>query len=68
MRRRDFIKVSGAAAAGLALAGCSGKGGTAKGSPVQEIPIPDYTGRINREVDPFGPLNIKEITIEVGAS
>ena len=68
MRRRDFIKVSGAAAAGLALAGCSGKGGTAKGSRVQEIPIPDYTGRINREVDPFGPLNIKEITIEVGAS
>ncbi|MBR1927910.1 MAG: metallophosphoesterase [Bacteroidales bacterium] len=68
MKRRDFIKVSGAAAAGLALTGCAPKGGASKESFAPGIPVPDYTGRITRDTEAFAPLNIKEITIEAGAS
>ena len=68
MKRRDFIKVSGVAAAGLALTGCAPKGDAAKKAAVTEIPVPDYTGRITREIDKLKPLNIKEITVEVGAT
>ncbi|MBR5661267.1 MAG: metallophosphoesterase [Bacteroidales bacterium] len=67
MDRREFIKVSGVATAGLALTGCAPKGGSAKGTTAPEIPVPDYTGRIKREVNQLKPLNIKEITVEVGA-
>ncbi|MBO4230794.1 MAG: twin-arginine translocation signal domain-containing protein, partial [Bacteroidales bacterium] len=67
MDRREFIKVSGAATAGIALTGCAPKGGAAKEAAVTGIPVPDYTGRITREIDKLKPLNIKEITVEVGA-
>lgn len=71
MDRRDFIKVSGAAAAGLALTGCGPKHST--GSPtgssvVRQAHQPDFSDRISRDVEGFAPLNIKEITIEAGAS
>lgn len=68
MDRRKFIKVSGAATAGIALTGCAPKGGAAKEAAVTGIPVPDYTGRITREIDKLKPLNIKEITVEVGAT
>jgi len=65
MDRRDFIKVSGAAAAGVALVGCTPKGGR---SPQAEMPpLPDFSDRIRRDAGRFEPLNIKEITIHVGA-
>ncbi len=66
MDRRDFIKVSGAAAAGLALTGCAPRKDAVK-TPGALPPLPDFSGRIARDVDPFGQLNIKEITIDVGA-
>ena len=68
MDRREFIKVSGAATAGIALTGCAPKGGAAKEAAVTGIPVPDYTGRIIRKIDKLKPLNIKEITVEVGAT
>ena len=77
MDRRDFIKVSGAAAAGLALTGCgpnpstgSGTGRTSlgRGGSAPLTNQPDFSGRITRDVEKFAPLNIKEITIDAGAS
>jgi UDP-2,3-diacylglucosamine pyrophosphatase LpxH len=65
MDRRDFIKVSGAAAAGLALVGCGPKGGR-KTAALPEQNRPDFSDRIARDVEAFKPLNIKEITIEIG--
>lgn len=69
MDRRDFIKVSGAAAAGIALTGCAPKGGSIKvkkgGS---DVPPLDFSDRIARDVEKRPPLNIKEITIEAGAT
>ena len=93
MDRRDFIKISGAAA-GLALTGCgpnpstgsvtgrtsSGTGRTSSGTggskrltnrnsrSLNGVEGPDYSGRIARDVEKFAPLNIKEITIDAGAS
>lgn len=66
MKRRDFIKVSGVAAAGIALGGCSTDKGSAEGPLVKEWP--QYPARISRNVEPFAPLYIKEITIEAGAT
>ena len=66
MDRRDFIKVSGAAAAGMALGGCAPKVPEQADSvpPVKEWPrFPD---RIARDVEMYSPLNIKEITVEIG--
>lgn len=64
MNRRDFIKVSGAAAAGLALSGCAPKAVSEESPLVKEWPA--FPERITREVDAFGPLNLKEITVEIG--
>ena len=64
MDRRDFIKVSGAAAAGLALSGCAPKAVSEESPLVKEWPA--FPERITREVDAFGPLNLKEITVEIG--
>ena len=66
MDRRDFIKVSGTAAAGLAIAGCVPKSGStgSTSSPTGQ----DFSDRITRETDAFPPLNIKEITVKVGAT
>ncbi len=69
MDRRDFIKFSGAAAAGFALAGCNRKGASTKESPLAAKPeAPDFSGRIARGIKPLAPLNIKEITVNVGAT
>ena len=65
MDRRDFIKVSGAAAAGLALVGCGPKGDR-KPAALPEQDRPDFRDRIARDVEAFAPLNIKEITIDIG--
>ena len=64
MDRRNFIKVSGAAAAGLALSGCAPKAVSEESPLVKEWPA--FPERITREVDAFGPLNLKEITVEIG--
>ena len=66
MDRRDIIKVSGTAAAGLAIAGCVPKSGStgSTSSPTGQ----DFSDRITRETDAFPPLNIKEITVRVGAT
>ena len=67
MDRRDFIRVSGAAAAGFALTGCTPKGGSEtpdEGPLVKEWAR--FPERITRDVPPFDPLNIKEVTIEIG--
>ncbi|MBQ6286367.1 MAG: metallophosphoesterase [Bacteroidales bacterium] len=63
MDRRLFIKVSGTAAAGLALSGCS-----PKGELKQEYVAGDFSGRIARDVSKMAPLTIKEITLKVGAT
>lgn len=71
MDRRKFIKVSGAATAGLALTGCAPKGGgSAKltNRPLSGAEGPVATSSVSREVEKLKPLNIKEITIEVGAT
>ena len=65
MDRRDFIKVSGAAAAGLALVGCGPKGDR-KPAALPEQDRPDFSDRIARDVEAFDPLFIKEITIDIG--
>jgi UDP-2,3-diacylglucosamine pyrophosphatase LpxH len=65
MDRRDFIKVSGAVAAGLALVGCGPKG-THKPAALPEQSRPDFSDRIARDVEAFKPLNIKEVTIDIG--
>ena len=66
MDRRDFIKVSGTAAAGMALGGC--RTGvperTENGPLVREWPR--YPERIARDVEVFAPLNVKEITLDIG--
>lgn len=78
MDRRKFIKVSGAAAAGMAIAGCVPKGGGSTGSTgtagsptgvrsLSGVEGQDFSGRIAREVEAFAPLNIKEITVKLGA-
>lgn len=67
MDRRNFLKVSGAAAAGLALGGCVP--GTGSPSPVQGPPTGEwhrFPERIRREVEGFRPLNIREVTVEIG--
>ncbi|MBQ6953896.1 MAG: metallophosphoesterase [Bacteroidales bacterium] len=64
MKRRDFIKVSGAAAAGVALAGCSVPQEAKKGPLGKEWQ--QFPERIGRDVEAFDPLNIKEITLEIG--
>ena len=71
MDRRVFIKVSGAAAAGLALTGCKSNGG----SVVRQAHQPDTDGSlslskglVSRKVEEFTPLNIKEITVKAGAA
>ena len=63
MKRRDFIKVSGTAAAGMALGGCTADWARRKKAAVERL---DFRDRIAREVEPFAPLNIKEITIDIG--
>ena len=63
MDRRLFIKVSGTAAAGLALSGCS-----PKRELKQEYVTGDFSGRIARDVSKMDPLTIKEITLKVGAT
>ncbi|MBO6247704.1 MAG: twin-arginine translocation signal domain-containing protein, partial [Bacteroidales bacterium] len=77
MDRRSFIKVSGAAAAGFAVAGCGSRGSRslsgAEGLSGNTRSLsgaegPAARSEVAREVDAYGPLNIKEITIEVGAS
>jgi len=65
MERRDFIKVSGAAAAGLALVGCGHKGAKTPGTLPEQV-RPDYRDRIARDVEAFDPLHIKEVTIDIG--
>ena len=65
MDRRDFIKVSGASAAGLALVGCSPKW-TKTSAMVPDRDRPDFRDRIARDVEAFKPLNIKEVTIDIG--
>ena len=66
MDRRDFIKVSGAAAAGMALGGCAPR----ESKQVASVPLvqewPQYKDRIARDVEVYDPLNIKEITVEIG--
>ena len=67
MDRRKFIKVSGAAAAGWTLTGFAphtASGKAEKASPAGEWPR--FRERIGRDVDAFGPLHIKEITVEIG--
>ena len=64
MDRRDFIKVSGAAAAGMALAGC---GSRPEKTAVPVLP-PTDPSRIARDVKALPPLHVKEIHVRVGAS
>ena len=64
MDRRDFIKVSGTAAAGLALTGCGPRTGE---TPVPVLPPVDPS-RIVRDVERLEPLYVKEIHVKVGAS
>ena len=64
MDRRDFIKVSGAAAAGMALTGC---GPRPEKTAVPVLP-PTDPSRIARDVEALPPLHVKEIHVQVGAS
>lgn len=68
MDRRNFLKTTGAAAAGLALGACVPKGtsqaGKEDGPLVREWP--KYPERIGRDVSAFDPLNVKEITVNIG--
>ena len=68
MKRRDFLKVTGAATAGVALTGClPGKGEkTVAAAETADVPRKLYRDRITREVDPFDPLSVKEITVNIG--
>ena len=77
MNRRSFIKVSSVAAAGLAMTGCGSRGSRSQsGAEGQSSNTRSLSGaegpasrsEVAREVDAYGPLNIKEITIEVGAT
>ena len=77
MNRRSFIKVSSVAAAGLAMTGCGPRGSRSQsGAEGQSGNTRSQSGAegpaahsgVAREVDAYGPLNIKEITIEVGAT
>lgn len=66
MDRRDFIRVSGAAAAGMALGGCVPKiSEQADSAPLMQE-WPRFPDRIARDVEAYSPLNIKEITVEIG--
>lgn len=66
MDRRDFIKVSGAAAAGMALGGCAPRESKQVASGPLVRAWPQYKERIARDVEVYDPLNIKEITVEIG--
>lgn len=65
MDRRDFIKVSGAAAAGFALTGCAPKADVSPKGPLVAS-RQQYRERITRDVAPYDPLEIKEITVKIG--
>ncbi len=67
MDRRQFIKVSGSATAALAVSGCYA-GRNMGGSNGLRPAASGFEARISRGVEKFKPLNIKEITIDVGAS
>ena len=66
MDRRDFIKVSGAAAAGMALGGCAPKVSEQADSAPLVKEWPRFPDRIARDVEAYSPLNIREITVEIG--
>ncbi len=66
MDRRDFIKVSGAAAAGMALGGCAPKVKETGDSAPLVKEWPQFPDRIARDVEVYTPLNIREITVEIG--
>ncbi|MBR6883864.1 MAG: metallophosphoesterase [Bacteroidales bacterium] len=66
MDRRDFIRVSGAAAAGMALGGCVPKVSEQADSAPLMQEWPRFPDRIARDVEAYSPLNIKEITVEIG--
>lgn len=66
MDRRDFIKVTGAATAGMALGGCAPKVSKQADSAPLVKEWPRFPDRIARDVAAYDPLNIKEITIEIG--
>ena len=66
MDRRDFIRVSGAAAAGMALGGCAPKVSERADSAPIVKDRPRFPDRIARDVEAYDPLNIKEITVEIG--
>ena len=66
MDRRDFIRVSGAAAAGMALGGCVPKVSEQADSAPLMQEWPRFPDRIARDVEGYSPLNIKEITVEIG--
>ena len=66
MDRRNFIRVSGAAAAGMALGGCVPKVSEQADSAPLMQEWPRFPDRIARDVEAYSPLNIKEITVEIG--
>lgn len=68
MKRRDFLKVSGAATAGLALTGClpGRESKTAAATPLENEQKKLYKDRISRDVSPYDPLYLKEITVNIG--
>ena len=66
MDRRDFIRVSGVAAAGMALGSCVPKvSERADRAPLMQE-WPRFPDRIARDVEAYSTLNIKEITVEIG--
>ena len=60
MDRRDFIKVSGAAAAGIALTGC---GPRPEKTAVPVLPPMDPS-RIARDIEALPPLYVQEIRVQ----
>ena len=68
MKRRDFLKVSGAATAGLALTGClpGRESKTASATPLENEQKKLYKDRISRDVSPYDPLYLNEITVNIG--
>ena len=66
MDRRDFIRVSGVAAAGMALGSCVPKVSERADSAPLMQEWPRFPDRIARDVEAYSPLNIKEITVEIG--
>ena len=59
MDRRDFIRVSGVAAAGMALGGCVPKVSERADSAPLMQEWPRFPDRIARDVEAYSPLNIK---------